>query len=351
MNFDDLEIVHALDRSDMLGEIKNLPDQLYQAWELGVGLPLPENKKYSNVIVAGMGGSAIGADILSAYVNSFCKIPITVIRGYQLPVWAEGEEVLVICSSHSGNTEETLAAFDQAIKNQCTLMSISTGGLLLERSRENKKVAWVFPHAGQPRAAVGFSFGLLLNLFSRMGWVPVQKTVLEKAVRSMKEYIDTIKETVPSTENYAKRIAGQAIDRLPLIIASEHLEPVARRWKTQINELAKCIAFFEFLPEADHNTLAGLNFPESIQQKFYALFLNSGNYNERNQKRVRLTRDEFMVAGFCTDRVTLDEEDILCEIWKLILLGDFISFYLAIAYGVDPTPVEALQNFKQALKN
>ena len=351
MNFDNNALIHELDKSDMLGEIKNLPEQLSHAWALGDQLPLPEKKKYSSVVIAGMGGSAIGADILAAYVNPFCSLSISVLRGYKLPAWAAGEDVLVICSSHSGNTEETLAVFTHALENSCAVMTISTGGLLLERSREMNKIAWTFKHAGQPRAAVGFSFGLLLNLFSRMGWVPDQKAVLDKVIQSAKDYLESINEAIPSALNHAKRIAGQAVGRSPLILAAEHLEPVARRWKTQLNELAKCSAFFEFLPEADHNTLAGLVYPESSQQNFYSMFLDSGNYNERNQKRMRLTCDEFMVSGFCTDRVHVEEKDKLSEIWKMILLGDFVSFYLAIAYGVDPTPVEALQTFKKALKS
>lgn len=351
MNFDDNELIRGLDISDMMGEIKNLPDQMSHAWALAEQLPLPEKKKYTNVVIAGMGGSAIGADILAAYVHPFCEFSVTVIRGYELPAWAAGEDVLVICSSHSGNTEETLAVFSRAIENSCAIMTISTGGFLLERSQETNNTAWIFEHAGQPRAAVGLSFGLLLNLFSRMGWVPDQKAALDKVIQSAKHYLESINESIPSAQNHAKRIAGQAVGRFPLVMAAEHLEPVARRWKTQLNELAKCSAFFEFLPEADHNTLAGLVFPESSQQNFYSLFLDSENYNERNQKRMRLTHDEFMVSGFCTDRVQIEEKDKLSEIWKMILLGDFVSFYLAIAYGVDPTPVEALQNFKKALKS
>jgi len=351
MNLDNNELIRELDKNDMLGEIKNLPAQLEHAWALAEQLPLPNKKKYSCGVIAGMGGSAIGADILAAYLHPFCEFPVTVIRGYELPAWAAGDDVMVICSSHSGNTEETLAVFKRAIENSCEVMTISTGGLLLDRSRETNKISWTFEHAGQPRAAIGFSFGLLLNLFSRIGWVPDQKTALEKTNQSVRDYLESINETVPSALNHAKRIAGQAVGRFPLVMAAEHLEPVARRWKTQINELAKCSAFFEFLPEANHNTLAGLVYPESSQQNFYSMFLDSHHYNERNQKRVRLTCDEFMVSGFCTDRVQVDEKDKLTEIWKMILLGDFVSFYLAIAYGVDPTPVEALQTFKKALKN
>ncbi len=167
----------------------------------------------------------------------------------------------------------------------------------------------------------------------------------------MRDYIKEINANVPVAKNIAKRIAGQAINRYLVILGAEHLEPIARRWKTQINELAKCWAQFEFLPEADHNTLAGLVFPEKNLQNTYALFLDSENYHPRNHKRVELTFSEFMVSGICTDKVSVSSNSRLSEIWKILLLGDFVSYYLAISYQIDPTPIEALENFKKAMLN
>ncbi len=172
MNLDHAAQFKELDLSNMLGAIQSLPDQLQQAWETAQQQPLPDQKEISRVIIAGMGGSAIGADILAAYIFNECKIPLTVLRGYQLPDWAGGAQDLVICSSHSGNTEETLAVFQEAQEKNCTVMTVSTGGKLSQLAQEQGKIAWSFQHHGQPRAAVGFSFGLLLNLFSRLGFMP-----------------------------------------------------------------------------------------------------------------------------------------------------------------------------------
>ena len=351
MTLDDLSLFKKLDPDGMLGEIQGLPDQLDLAWKIADKYPLPKENEFSNVIIAGMGGSAIGADLLASYSSPFCKIPISVLRGYHLPFWASGNEILVVCSSHSGNTEETLSVFREAVANQCTVISISKGGQLLKSTNEKNLIGWKFDHNGQPRSAVGFSFGMLLNLFSRLKLIPDQTPILDSTVKIMREYIKEIDADVPVSQNLAKRIAGQAISRYLVILGAEHLEPIARRWKTQINELAKCWAQFEFLPEADHNTLAGLVFPDANLQNTYAVFLDSKNYHSRNQKRMELTFTEFMLAGLCTDKVNTPDNSMLCEIWKMLLLGDFVSYYLAMAYQIDPTPIDALENFKKSMLN
>jgi len=297
-----------------------------------------------------MGGSAIGADILAGYIAPFCKVPLSVLRGYQLPAWVGGPNDLVICSSHSGNTEETLSVFQECIEKRCAVLTISTGGKLLDAARAHGVVFWTFEHAGQPRAAVGFSFGMLLNLFSRLAMIPDQSLELRQAAAAMRQFMPEIDAHVPLAKNLAKGIAGQSMGRFPLVFGAEHLEAVARRWKTQMNEIGKALAQFEFLPEADHNTLAGLVNPEELLTKTYALFLTSTRYHPRNQKRFDFTASEFMLAGAAIDKVACQSETCLAEIWNCILLGDFISFYQAMAYDVDPTPVDVLENLKLTLR-
>ena len=351
MNLDNTNKFADIDKSDMLGAIRELPDQLLKAWNTAEALPLPDKKEFSKIVIAGMGGSAIGADILSAYILPICDIPLYVLRGYDLPAWAAGEETLVICSSHSGNTEETLSVFEQSLGKKCTTVTISTDGKLYDLAKEKAVTAWTFEHVGQPRAAVGFSFGLLLNLFSRLGLIPEQAEALQKAVTEMKQMKQEIDADVPESKNLAKQIAGQAVERIPVVFGAEFLEPVARRWKTQLNEIAKCLAQFEFIPEANHNTLAGVVKPEALLDKSYAIFLTSDEYHTRNQKRFELTAKEFEAAGICTDKVFCKGESKLAKIWNTILLGDFISFYLSMAYEVDPTPVDSLESFKKAMRS
>jgi glucose/mannose-6-phosphate isomerase len=217
---------------------------------------------------------------------------------------------------------------------------------LSSTASDNDIVAWKFEHAGQPRAAVGFSFGLLLRLFIRLSLIPEQDEAIKTAVLAMKEFGKEIGADVPIVNNPAKRIAGQLVDQHISVFGAEHLSPVSRRWKTQINELAKCWAQYEFIPEADHNTLAGILQPSNMLSKVFTVFLKSKHYHPRNKRRMDLTLTEFMVAGLCTDQIDFSAEEKMAEMWKAILFGDYVSYYLAMMYEIDPTPVEAIESLK-----
>jgi glucose/mannose-6-phosphate isomerase len=350
MNLDDLDFIHKLDPQNMLGEIDNLPSQLKKAWELGQTQPLPETKGLRQVIIPGMGGSAIGADLLAAFIAPDCKIPVIVQRDYGLPAWAKDPETLVIASSHSGNTEETLEAYTAALQNKCKLMAIATGGKLAEWAEQAKIPLWKFEHKGQPRAAVGFSFGLLLAAFTRLGLIADPRNELAEAIAAMKKQQEVLRAEVPATQNPAKRLAGQLVERWVNVYASGCLAPVARRWKTQINEIAKAGAGFEVLPEADHNALAGLLNPADILARTVTLFLHAPSDHPRNQRRLDLTRHGFTVEGLTTDIYEAMGDSRLAHIWTALHFGDYTSYYLAMAYGSDPTPVEALENFKASMR-
>lgn len=350
MDLDDLERFKKLDTQNMLGEIDGLPAQLASALDLGMSLPLPEMPDINHVVISGMGGSAIGADLLAAYASPTCPVPVTVHRDYGLPAWARGPGVLVIASSHSGNTEETLDSFEMAQRNECRLLVISTGGKLSERARAAGVPVWTFEHAGQPRAAVGFSFGLLLALFSRLGLLMEQKSAVESAVRAMQESQEHLKVDVPAAKNPAKRYAGQLIGRWITVMGAGPMAPVARRIKGQINEVAKAGANFEFLPEADHNTLAGLMNPEKVLMPHtMSFFLRAPCDHPRHRLRIDLTQKAYMREGLNTDYMDARGDTVLANMWTLILFGDYMAYYLAMAYGVDPTPVTALENLKKML--
>jgi glucose/mannose-6-phosphate isomerase len=350
MNLDDLNRFKELDTLNMLAEIDNLPDQLGQAYQLGLQHDLPAWKDLRQVVIAGMGGSAIGADLLASYCASLSPMPVSVHRDYSLPRFGRGAETLVICSSHSGNTEETLDAFEAARKAACRVIVVSTGGELARRAKENSIPVWTFEHAGQPRAAVGFSFGLLLAMFQRFGFIPDQKDTIADALASMRKSQQYLRADIPAVKNPAKRYAGQLMGRWVTIMGSGLLTTVARRWKGQINEVAKAGANFEFLPEADHNTLAGTMNPEEVLNPHtMTLFLRAPSDHPRNRLRSDLTRKAFMLEGMNTDYVDARGNTPLAHMWTLILFGDYMAYYLAMGYGVDPTPVKALVDFKQAM--
>lgn len=352
MNLDDTSTFKQIDPQDMLSQIDGLPDQLQAAWELGSSKAVPAWPGVRQVVVAGMGGSAIGADLLAAYVAPFCPVPVYVHRDYTLPAWASGQETVVIAASHSGNTEETIAAFEQALARNCHCLAIATGGKLADAAYASATPLWVFEHDGQPRAAVGFSFGLLLAALTRMNLLPDPASVaaeVEEAIAAMRRQQETLRAEIPAVKNPAKRMAGQLMDRWVAVIASDILSPVARRWKGQISELAKAWAQFEFLPEADHNTLAGSLNPEEKLAYLMVLFLRAPSDHPRNRLRSDLTRKSFMLQGLSTDFIDARGDTRLAHQWTALHFGDYTAYYLAMAYGVDPTPVEALESFKREL--
>ena len=351
MNLNDFTSFSKLDPENMLAHIKGLPDQLHTAWELGGSLPLPRWGNISRVLIAGMGGSAIGADMLAAYAAPLSPVPVFVHRNYYLPAWAKGAETLVIASSHSGNTEETLTAYEQAIANGCRILAVSTGGKLSQSAQKDGIPLWEFVHQGQPRAAVGFSFGLLLAAFTRLGLLPDPGEELQSAIQHMREQQKLIGAKVPPAKNLAKRLAGQIFGRWVTVIGADVLEPVARRWKGQISEVAKAWSQFEFLPEADHNTLAGIINPEEALAKTFVLFLRAPSYHPRNRLRSDLTKKVFMLEGLNTDFVDAQGEHPLSHQWTALHLGDYTAYYLAMSYGVDPTPVDTIEGFKEEMKN
>lgn len=351
MNLDDLSAIQILDSQDMLSEIEALPDQLAKAWELGQTLPLPAQSRFSCVVISGMGGSAIGADLLAGYIVDHCPLPVIIHRDYGLPAFANSSETLFIASSHSGNTEETLDAFDQAFRRGCTLLVISTGGKLAQKAEQADCVTWRFSHHGQPRAAVGYSFGLLLAAFSRLGLLPDQSDYILGAVQAMKDQQGQLGASIPAAQNPAKRYAGQLVGRWVTVFGSGVLSAVARRWKGQINELAKAPANFEILPEADHNTLAGNINPSEqlLVPHTLTMFLSSTFDHPRNRLRVNLTRQAFMLEGMNTDFYMAQGDSSLAHMWTAVHFGDYLAFYLAIAYSMDPTPVDALVSLKSSL--
>jgi glucose/mannose-6-phosphate isomerase len=349
-DLDDLSVYSRLDPQGMGDEIDALPDQLQSAWRLGQQFELPTfSSPPQKVLIAGMGGSAIGGELAAAYLAPQSRVPVLVHRDYDLPAWVD-ETTLVIASSHSGNTEETLEAFDRALQRRARVVAMTAGGELAQRAQRQGVPLWQFEHKGQPRAAVGLSFGLLLALFTRLGIVPDPTPELEAALRTMRAQQEELRREVPVVRNPAKRQAGQLLGRWVHVLAADLLAPVARRWKTQINELAKAGASFEILPEADHNTLAGLWHPETLQPLGIHLFIQAPCNHPRNLLRLELTRQTFMIEGLNTDLYRARGETPLENLWSAIHFGDYMAYYLAIACGVDPTPVEILENFKRSLK-
>lgn len=344
-----MTMINPFDPENMNAAIEALGENLKQGWQLGQQLSLPQVGTLRRVVICGMGGSAIGGDFVIGYLSETFPLPVMAWRNYGLSAWAKGADTLVICSSHSGNTEETLSSFREALSRGCSLLSVCTGGKLAELSREAGQTCWTFNHKGQPRTAIGWTVGLLLALFFRLGLIDNQSGEIEEAANVLAEGIQVLGKDSPLSTNPAKRLAGQLLERNIVIFGSGENEVLARRWKSEINELAKAWAAFEAIPEMNHNTLAGLRHPQSLYEHTSAIFLCSDFDNPRNRKRIDHSRQFFLQAGVAVDSVQARGKGKLAQMFSLLQFGDFVSYYLALAYGEDPTPIEILTELKRLL--
>lgn len=351
MNLDDLTLLHQIDSQDLLGQIDRLPEQLAAAWDLGQQLPLPSLKApLHNIIICGMGAAANAAELLAAYVADLCPMPVIVHRDYGLPAFAHGPQTLVIGVSYSGETEETLDAFSYASAAGCTLLALSAGGRLADKTAAANLTVWNYAQISPPRGEIGAAFGLLLALFARLGLIPDQTADIIGALVAMRTQQEKLVASVPAALNPAKRYAGQLVGRWVTVFGAGVFAPLARRWKTQLNLLAKAPASFETLPEADHNALAGLANPaDLLMSQTLTLFITAPSDHPRNRLRSDLTRQAFMLEGLNTDFYLARGETRLAQLWTTLQFGDYLAFYLALAYQTDPSQVETLAQLKDQL--
>ncbi len=350
INLDDRSALQALDSDNMLGHIDDLPSQFERAWQHAQIQPLPDLSAIHQVVISGMGGSAIGGDLLAGLIANSATVSITTVRGYTLPAWVKGPNTLFIASSFSGNTEETLAAYEQANTRGVHVMGITTGGKLAQHLANHQQTAWLFPdEIGHPRAALGWSLGLLLGLAWRSSWAPYLKTEYPNAVAHLKKSQTHYQADSPIAQNLAKRLAGQFMDRLPVFIGSGVFEIVAKRWKTQVNENSNTWVSYEAMPEMNHNAVVGVEQPEKLISKLAALFITSSYDHPRVQLRNQLTSEQLMYAGMWVDSFTPQGDTLLEQVLHAVLFGDYLSFYLAMAYQVDPAIIAPIKALKEVL--
>lgn len=351
MNLDDLEHFKKTDKRNLIREINALPDQLQSAWDLGQTLPLPKPDDIRNIVLCAMGDSASASELAAASVSSSLPLPVTVHRDYGLPAFADSH-TFVVCVSHSGDSEEVLDAFETAMNNKCNVMVVTAGGEIEKRANAKNIPVWKFTYAGADTTAIAYPFGLLLALFARLNFISDPSKDIAEAVAMMKRSQQHIVPEVIAAKNPAKRYAGQLVGRWVTFVAPENLAPVARRWKTQINRLAKAGANFEIIPEATHNTLiATLNPNATLNAHTMTLFMRSPGDHPRNRMRSDMMRQAFMLEALNTDVIDARGVSVIAHYWTLILFGDYMAYYLAMAYGADPSEEDAFANFKGAMAN
>lgn len=342
--------INELDSQNMIERIQELPQQCQAAWQQSQGLNLPADYgKVEHIVAVGMGGSAIGGALLQGMIAEECQTPLTIVRGYELPAFINSSDYLVIGCSYSGNTEETLSAFGQAIERETRVLAVTTNGKLNRLAQEKNLPVVPFDYQSQPRAALGYSFTLLLGIGQKLGLLRDYSDDIEDAIQTMRSWQAEIFPDLPLEQNAAKQLAEQIEGHLPVIYGTGFSTAVANRWKTQFNENAKHWAFFEALPELNHNSVVGFGIPQTIRDHTIALLLRSNLDHPRVQKRWDVTRELLAREGVATEEIHGRGESKLAQMLSLVHFGDYVSFYLAMLNEVDPTPVETIAFLKQRL--
>lgn len=349
----------ALDRSRMLESCENMPVSCEDAIRRAKKLEVPDEATVTekltinyrvptNMIIAGMGGSAIGGDLLKDWLYDRVSIPISVCRDYVLPGYAN-EDTLVVAVSYSGETEETLSAFLEAVKRRCMVMTISSGGHLLQFSKKlgipHSLVPSDFP---APRAAVAHIFFSLVMLTKKMGVIDNVDEEIDEALLVLRKVSQQNALSRPLKLNRAKKIATEIGDKVPIVYGFRHHTAVARRLKCQFNENSKTPSRFDVFPELNHNEIVGWEANRKLARQFAVILIRDPEEPAEIKERIEITKE---IAEVCPIiEINAVGGKRLAKMLSAMYLGDFASIYLALLKGIDPTPTKTIVYLKEEMK-
>ena len=341
--------IAALDSEGQFEVVAGLSRQLaegYAAARAALSDWSPPDGGPTGVVVCGMGGSAIGADVVGACLAAL-PVPYKVVRGYALPGWV-GPRTLVIAASYSGDTEETLSCVDEAGARGVRPLCVASGGRLAACAAERSLPIVRVPGGLRPRAALGYLATPVAAALGAAGLVDGLADQVREAVEVTARLAAELGPDSPD-DSQARRLARELAGSLPLIYGGGVTTPAARRWKGQLNENAETPAFFNEVPELDHNELAGWVANRELGERAFLVLLDDPAGDERLRRRFDLTAEMLgpLVAG--VTRVATRGTGPLARVFSSLYVGDFVSLYLSLLYGVDPGPITALEELKRRL--
>lgn len=360
---EDLEKIREIDAHDLLEAQQSFPGFLEEALRLSKQVRIPRTKRLGNLrleyrkplnlIVAGMGGSAIAGDVVKDWLKDRLSIPMEVCRSYSLPVYA-GPKTLVIVESYSGNTEEAISCLLEALRRRCMVFTVSSGGSLLRISLELGIPSLQIPaKVPAPRASLPFLLVPVAVLLSRFGLISPRfiSSRIRGAARLLKELVEELGPEAGVEINQAKRIATRLVDTIPIVYAPESLRSAALRFKTQLNENSKVLAKYDIFPELNHNEAIGWDTPRHLTSIFTVLLISREQEREEIKERMRVVKNEFLATKASRIiEIKARGKSILQQILSSIYVGDMTSFYLAILYRVDPISTKVFRLVKHGVE-
>ena len=337
------------DPSDMRKLIASFPHQVEEASAIGeaakIKFPISAIR---NIVISGLGGSAIGGDLLRSYLSATVSIPIAVSRNYSLPEFV-GQHSLVIVSSYSGNTEETISSYKDAVKRKAKILCITSGGAIKQLAAKRKQPLIEIPGGLPPRAALGYSFFPTLIVLSKLGFFKSRKKEITETIAMLKEKA-TLYGDPASAQNTAFQIAQSLYGKLPVVYSSvDRFDAVNVRWRGQISENAKTLAYGHVFPELNHNEIVGWEVLKGLMKNIHVIILRDNEDNKRIKLRMDITKNIIREFADGITEVHSEGTGLLARMFSLLYLGDWVSFYLAMLSDVDPTPVKKIDFLKEEL--
>lgn len=351
---DNRDEIQKLDTKQGLLSIEEIGSQVKQVWEETKSLEFPQAyARVRNIVVAGMGGSAYGTHVVQSLFKDELKVPVFSIPDYELPHWVN-EETLVILSSYSGNTEETLAAGSDAKKKGAKITGLTSGGKLAEFLKEGKYPAYIFTPAfnpcNVPRYALGYSIFGQMALLNKAGFLQLTEKKYEDVLEAIAQMQLKTSVDIATNKNEAKLLAFEASERIPVMVVAEHLEGAGHVVANAFNETSKTYSEYRVIPELNHHLMEGLAFPKSNETNLLFLLVESDFYGKSNSRRMKLTSD-VVEQNHCEYKVLkLEAKTKIGQVFELLLWGTYTAFYLAVLNNQDPVPNPWVDWFKAELK-
>jgi glucose/mannose-6-phosphate isomerase len=352
---DNRSAIKKIDLDGALASAESLADQINQVWQerKQVKFKNSDIASISNIVVAGMGGSALGADVVLHLFKDQMAVPMIINRDYQLPNFVN-ENTLVILSSYSGNTEEVLACATIAKQKKAKIAVISAGGKLAEIAKKNNYPSFLITAkhnpSQQPRMAIGYSIMAFISILSAAKLLAFKEKQFLEIIDVINQATEKLKVEVDQENNQAKLLAYLSLERRPILVGAEFLEGALHTACNQFNENAKIYADYKIIPEINHHLLEGLNFPKSNPLNHFFIFFQSKLYHPRNQKRISLTQKLLEKKGIDSIMVKLQSDSKITEVFELITLTTFANLYLAFLEKINPSPIPSVDWFKEQLK-
>jgi glucose/mannose-6-phosphate isomerase len=345
---DSLDRIKKVDRSNMLSFCIEAPKHYGNAATLASQFKISYAKPEA-IVVAGMGGSAIGGELLKDWARDRLAIPVDVCREYHLPAYAN-KNTLVLATSYSGETEETLNVFLEALKRKCMITCISSGGALTEFAERLSIPHLLVPSGMAPRATLPYLFIPLLGILEKMGLTPDVNTEYSETVKVLKQISSENSPERPLSDNLSKKLASNINGTVPNVYGFGFYRAVAQRLKTQFNENSKNPAKWESFPELNHNEIVGWEAAKEFAKLFSVIFIRDAEEPKEIRQRIEFTKEMIGKEAVKLFEVWSSGKSSLARMSSVICVGDFTSVYLAVLRGIDPTPVRTIMLLKARLK-